>query len=334
MAESFKSKRVEFQPERQKEFIEQSKVELGLTWNELSKIAKTSTRNLTDWKNEKILMSLVAVENICKRRSIYFPKNVTIKDPYWYVQKGAAAGGKATYKKYGIIGGDQDSRKERWFEWWEKEGKFKVNGISNPLPFKKPKFSKKLAEFVGIMLGDGGMTSYQAKITLHCKDDLEYSCFVEKLITKLFNLKPSKKFRNDCNALNIVMSRVELVKFLIEKVGLSIGNKVKHQVDIPDWIKNSEEFAIACVRGLIDTDGCIYDHAYMSKGKLYNYKKLQFTNMSKPLAHSVYKILNDNGLRAGLYFERDVRVENKKDVDRYFKIFKTHNTKHLNRYNK
>ncbi|MBI4590649.1 MAG: helix-turn-helix transcriptional regulator, partial [Candidatus Rokubacteria bacterium] len=32
------------------------------------------------------------------------------------------------------------------------------------------------------------------------------------------------------------------------------------QVDMPEWIKADARLARACVRGLVDTDGCIYIH--------------------------------------------------------------------------
>lgn len=288
---------------------------------------------MNDWKNEKISMPFSAVENICKKRKCEIPKNVIIKDVYWYVKEAAKAGGKTTFEKYGIIGGDQNVRKEKWHEWWEKEGRLNPSKILQPLSFKKPRFSKELAEFVGIMLGDGGMTKNQVKVTLHSIDDLEYSRFVESLMKKLFDVKISRINRNDCEALDIVISRIELVKFLVNKTGLNIGNKVKHQVDIPNWIIDSNSFKKECLRGLIDTDGCVIIHKYKSKGKEYSYKKLSFTSRSLPLLNSVKNILTELEIKNRITKNNyEIRIEAENDVKKYFDIIGSHNSKHLARY--
>lgn len=129
---------------------------------------------------------------------------------------------------------------------------------------------------------------------------------------------------------DIVVSRVELVRYL-HSLGLPIGNKVKQQFDIPEWIKRNQRFAVACVRGLVDTDGSVFMHNYISKGRQYHYKKLSFTSRSLPLQMSVAKILTDLGMRARVS-GYDVRLDSIADVQKYFSIIGSHNPKHLKRY--
>jgi len=334
MAKRFISKRVLFQPGKQKDFLNQSKKIIGLSWVELARLLKISNRTLTDWKREKFLMSLGAVKFISKKAGLKFPKNVEVKNPFWYVYKGAKIGGFAVYKKYGYIGGDPERRKRKWYEWWEREGKFRKHPIINvALPIKKPKKSEELAEFVGIEIGDGGISKNQLTITLNFKDDKEYIKFVVKLIKKLFGVKPSIYHSPKDSVDNIVVSRTELVKFCTEKLGLKIGNKVKQQIDIPDWIKRSRNFQIACVRGLVDTDGCIFTHSYKVNGKLYSYKKLAFSSRSKPLTITVYRFLKRLGFSPRFTKDgKDVRIESKNDVQKYFQIIDSHNPKHLKKY--
>ena len=69
------------------------------------------------------------------------------------------------------------------------------------------------------------------------------------------------------------------------------GNKVKRQVSVPLWICENFKFRIACVRGLMDTDGGLYSHRYRSGEKLYEYLKLCFTNASYPLLTFVMQTL-------------------------------------------
>ena len=336
MVESSNSpqQRAFFPPGKQRDFLLDSKMVLGISWEELAKICGTGTRNLCDWRNEKNSMSLVAVENICTMRMCPIPDDISVRDAYWYVNKGARAGGKAVYEKHHVIGGDRDVRKAKWREWWEREGRFSKNLITNPASFKKPRPSKELAEFVGIVLGDGGISDYQITITLHRFDDAEYSQFVRKLIQKLFGVRAGT-FRNKTSlADSIVISRIGIVDYLVNDFGLKRGNKVKQQVDIPGWIKQKESFRIACVRGLVDTDGSVYTHSYNSKGKRYNYKKLQYTSLSRPLLDSVCEIMREIGLNSRIRRGSDVKLENTKDVRKYFQIVGTHNKKHSDRYKK
>lgn len=332
MAEQLNSKRVIFPKGKQKEFLLQSKEDFFGTWEKLAEVAGTSERNLNDWRNEKISMSLFAVEQICKKREREIPENIVIKDAYWYTKQGSSAGGKAVLKKYGIVGGDPEQRKKKWREWWEREGHLNPSKITKALPFKKPIFSEDLAEFVGIMLGDGGMSDYQFTVTLHRITDKKYSLFVRRLIKKLFDVQVGeycdKKFLAD----SLVVSRVGIVKYC-EDLGLKKGSKVRQQVDIPSWVKKNQCYSIACLRGLIDTDGCIILHKYLSKGKRYCYKKIGFTSRSHPLLQSASGTLLILGIKHRIMKNGwDIRIEARKDVEKYFQIVGTHNPKHLERY--
>ena len=72
----------------------------------------------------------------------------------------------ACFKKYGRIGGDPEYQKKKWREWWDAKGQHNPVGcIKGPLPIKIPKFSEDLAEFTGIVIGDGGITQGQIIIT-------------------------------------------------------------------------------------------------------------------------------------------------------------------------
>jgi len=314
----------------QRKFIDRiiSKVSV----EEAAKLCNLSERTIRDWRREKFLMNQNLVYKLCKKTGLRLPSNFEIKDDYWYTKNGSSAGGIAVFKKYGRIGGDPDYRKKKWYEWWDREGKYKSKIIPKVKPIKQPKFSKKLAEFVGIVLGDGCIMGRQITITLNRIDDKEYGNFVLGLIKKMFNVYVGLCYRKNAPVINYNISRRELVRFCTEKLGLKQGNKIKQQIDIPEWIKQSKIYSIACVRGLIDTDGCIFNHNYKVKGKVYNYKKLSFTSYSKPLRYSVFKIMKDNGLNPRLSQGRDVRLDSIKDMKKYFQAIGSHNPKHLKKY--
>ncbi len=197
---------------------------------------------------------------------------------------------------------------------------------------QKPAKSNDLAEFVGIMMGDGGMSKYQATITLHHIDDLAYSKYVVQIVRKLFAISPTVTHRAEDSANVIVMSRIKLVDYLHE-LGLPVGNKVQQGLDIPPWIKRSCAYSIACIRGLVDTDGSIFTHRYRVKGTWYAYKKLSFTSASPALVSSVYKILIKLKFHARISRNgKEVRLDSIADMKRYFSLIGTHNPKHLKRY--
>jgi intein/homing endonuclease len=129
---------------------------------------------------------------------------------------------------------------------------------------------------------------------------------------------------------DIVVSRKELVRYLHE-LGLPKGNKVKQQLDIPVWIKRNRKLAIACLRGLVDTDGSIFTHRYRAKDTWYAYKKLSFTSASEPLRESVYVLLQKFGFHPRMT-NKDVRLDRAEDMRRYFAYIGSHNPKHLRRY--
>ena len=325
--------RVLFKKGKQKKFLD--KILSKISINEAAEVCSLSERTIRDWRREKFLPQDRALRKLCQKTGISFPSNIELKDDYWYTVNGSSAGGFAVYKKYGRIGGDPEYRKKKWYEWWEQKGKYKHHPIINTaLSIKKPRKSEQLAEFIGIVMGDGGITKRQITITLHSKDDKEYGKFVVALIKKLFDVPVGTYYYKVYHAINFIISRSELVKFCTEELGLKIGNKVKQQIDIPDWIKRNKQYAIACVRGLVDTDGSVFTHRYKVNGKWYKYKKLAFTSYSEPLRQSVFNILKENGLNPRLAQKRDVRLDSIKDMQTYFQLIGFHNSKHLKRYKK
>lgn len=275
-------------------------------------------------------MQLLCARSLSKHAHIPLPKNVVIRNRYEHVRRAGRKGAEAVMAKYGRVPIDEASRRERWQKWWEKIGQFRQPPQFQAKPIHKPPKSVELAEFIGTMMGDGGMHKYQSVITLHHIDDREYIDFVSRRIQKLFRIKPALYHIPRSSVFNIVVSRAEIVTYL-HSLGLPVGNKVKQQFDIPEWIKKNRKYSIACIRGLVDTDGSVFTHSYKVKGKWYHYKKLSFCSRSQPLQHSVAKILTDLGMRARIS-GYDVRLDSIADVKKYFALVGSSNPKHLKRY--
>ncbi|MBU3934446.1 hypothetical protein KKC00_00530 [Patescibacteria group bacterium] len=336
MAESINvkyQKRVIFPKNKQRLFLLQVISKLNIPFSKLAERLNIHPRTLNDWKREKYSMPLPAINEISKLAKIKRPTNIEVKKPFWNNSDSAKIGASVVLKKYGRIGGDPKYAKEKWYEWWNKEGKYKKIGcITGPLPIKIPSFSKSLAEFVGITLGDGGISKSQLTVSMNSIDDKTYGRFVARLIYKNFGAKPSIYLRKNSRAMNIVVSRKKLVNFCHEKLGLKIGNKLKQGLDIPKWIIGNNEFEKACVRGLVDTDGCIFTERHRIKNKVYGYKRINFVSMSPALRRSVFNILNRLDLCPKMRNNRSVQIEDRDKITEYFKIIGTNNPKHEKRF--
>lgn len=188
-----------------------------------------------------------------------------------------------------------------------------------------------LAELVGIVLGDGGLTPYQLKITLNKETEHEYVDFVCNLLGELFNEVPKKYYfggvaKKTCN---VCLSGAGLIEYLVS-LGLKIGNKVTHQVGVPKWISSQGDYSDACLRGLIDTDGCIYTHRHRNRGVQLVNLGLNFTSHSKPLLDFVSNQLNLLGFtpKQRIY---SVWLYRENEVIKYMETVKTHSQYHQNR---
>jgi DNA-binding XRE family transcriptional regulator len=334
MAEMVKYKstdRVFFGAGIQKQFLLNALQKTKLSQEGFANKLHVSSRTLTDWLREKYSISYKTAVVVAKMGSQKMPKILERRDQFWYAAKGALAGGKASYAKH-KFGNDEANRKRAWEKWWITQGKKASPIIGKTKSFAVPKKSIDLAEFVGIMLGDGGISTYQCNITLNSVTDREYSIYLEKLIKKLFNLQAYRYKKGESLGENISINRKGVVDFLIS-IGLKKGNKLAQGIEIPSWILGNKEYERACVRGLIDTDGCVIHETHTIKGKKYRYARINFTSASIPLVRSVMKILEENDLdpkvrRGGTA----VQLENKEKMWQYFKIIGTSNPKHLRRW--
>jgi len=334
VSEKYTSDRVIFASAgEQRGFLLAAKERIGNSWQDLAVLVDRHPRTIREWANEKYRIPYPVMIILAKKARMRLPASLIIKTWHDHLSEAGRVGGHAVARQRGgRVAPDEAYRLKKWRKWWDKIGKEKFHPIINkPRVIVRPRRSAKLAEFVGIILGDGGISSMQVIVTLHRNDDREYNIYVQKLMTDLFGVVPAVHQRSDSLADNIVVSRVALVRFCTEDLGLKKGNKVKQRVDIPVWVKENRQYLRACVRGLIDTDGSVFRHRYTVNGKLYSYKKLAFTNASPPLVQSVFRALQEFRLQPRLT-AREVRLDSQEDMRKYFIIFGSSNPKHLKRY--
>lgn len=205
-------------------------------------------------------------------------------------------------------------------------------GVRVPHVISMPDICPELAEFVGIMLGDGGITNQQVSVWLNPYQERDYALFVANLMERLFGILPSIHCYPERSKLLVLASSVHLVRAL-EQFGLPSGNKLAAGVAVPDWIFADAELMRGCVRGLMDTDGCVFEHSYRVNGKPYSYVKLAFSSHSPHLLCDMQRMLQALGFHPGTPRADYIWLSRDKEVVAYHEeLVGTHNPYHQRRY--
>ena len=323
--------RLFFESGLQGKWLRQALSRKEVTVAKIANLCNVSERTIRDWLREKFHMSSIAANLISNKYKIALPTNVKFDHDYWYGRDNARKGALARLKIYGPPG--------------TKEGRVKGGKISQqrrrltPENYKNCKIAKNfqkllesnsLAELVGIILGDGGITSSQLKITLNKESEYNYINYISNLELKVFGERPklyASKKDQKYKAVNLVLTGVNLISNLND-IGLHCRNKVKEQVSVPKWITTQQNYSLACLRGLIDTDGGIFTHKH---GKNLNLG-LTFTSHSIPLLNFVLQIFLKVGYHAklagdGIYLYRE------SEVVKYAREIRFSNNHHIERLN-
>ncbi len=193
-----------------------------------------------------------------------------------------------------------------------------------------PGHSEELAEAIGIILGDGGVSRYQVTVAFNWVTDQGYARFVAAMFNRLFGVVGVVKRRPPTWAGYIVFSGRALVEYLAE-LGIGEGSKVRRQAGIPDWVLREEPLRLACVRGLLDTDGCVYEDRHAIGGRDYRNPALNFSNRSVPLRTFVAECFERWGWHP-LRGRWNVSLRRLDEVAAYFAVVGSHNPKHLRRW--
>lgn len=321
--------RIGFAEGKQRDWIDLILKETSLGISGIASVTGVSERTIRDWRREKYTISESAFHKLSKQFEVPIPGGVTKLDSYWYAARGARKGALKRLELYGPPGtlegrkkGGHSSQLKRKLD----PEKYRLLGCNVSKQFAEPKKSELLAEAVGIILGDGGVTDYQLKVTLNKETDLDYAKFVERLFRLVFGQQPAWYEPKNTRVVNICLSGVNLVEQL-SKLGIGKGNKIKRQVDFPDWVWKKPAYQRKCVRGLMDTDGCVYFHHHTTKGVKYRNLGMCFTSHSRPLLNSVSKVFSANHIKHTLIDTGRVYIYDLEEVKKYFRIVGSSNSK-------
>lgn len=310
------------------EFISQCKDKTGLSLPQLAKIISVNRHTLNDWRREKLLPNLEKLKSLAEFASVPLPPILGTKSDTW----GSSKAGYIRQQKYGCtlsikdrIKGGHNSQVNRH----NNPEYYRKLGCPIPRDFVFPDHhNNHFAEFIGILLGDGCIQPEQVSITLNSVVDNDYIGYVSQLISNLFQYTPTIHSRAPVKATTLLISGKDFTNQLV-KIGMNIGNKVKQQVDAPDWIKENQDLSRWCLRGLMDTDGGIFTHTYKVNGKSYSYLKTNFTNASQPLLDFAYTVLKANGFHPNNKMPRRVWLHSQVESKRYLQVIGSSNERLL-----
>ena len=201
---------------------------------------------------------------------------------------------------------------------------------------------ERMAEFIGIMLGDGSIGIYDTragnkikkhhvvKITLDSRNK-QYIEYVSNLMKEVLNVEPKLHFKKKENAVDICTFRKDKVSYVLNEIGLKLSPKW-NRMEIPrKFMKN--RFYSHILRGLFDTDGSVT--IFNNNGIIYPRIEIkicpspaqkQFVEIIDSLAFN-YKVQNlDKG-------KIRIRISGKSELKRWFNIVGSSNQDYIKRAN-
>lgn len=173
---------------------------------------------------------------------------------------------------------------------------------------------EELAEFVGVILGDGNISKFPRTERLLLVSNANNTGFVKRysdIIKRLFNKKPSVKKVTISNAVRIGFYQKEIST----RLAIPAGSRKKLNYIVPQWIKQNDDYLIAFLRGLFEAEGSLSIHIHTGT---YNF---QFKNQNQSLLDAV-----KNGLvKLGFHPEirsNSIRLRRKLEVGSFKNLIK------------
>ena len=153
--------------------------------------------------------------------------------------------------------------------------------------------NKSLAYLIGLALGDGNLSNPNGRaVRLRISCDKKYPELISVVSETIKNVFPNNKDGriNRTGCIDVYVYSNHLEKLLGWQ--WHQGPKDKQCVGVPPWIKKDICLTKECLRGFIQTDGCIYNDR--------SYVMVNFVNTSPRLATDVFQMIKRLGYKPNL----------------------------------
>jgi len=119
--------------------------------------------------------------------------------------------------------------------------------------------SEDLAEYIGVVLGDGNISSFPRTERLIIVGNSNNIGFIRRyslLTEKIFGKIPRVTKISGVNAIRISIYQ----KFISERLDIPSGNRAKYIFKIPAWILSNKRYIASFLRGLFEAEGSFSIH--------------------------------------------------------------------------
>ena len=182
------------------------------------------------------------------------------------------------------------------------------------------------AEFYGILLGDGCITSDLKGFSITGDKYLDYYYYAEylnNLIKKLFKIHPKIYQDKKGRVVRCIVYSKKIVQYLIN-VGFPVGVKYGKNPEIPEYIFLNKRSLAACIRGMMDTDGSLAAHPNVG---IMIHLSITIDSLRK----SVHGGLKALGIDGGI-FNKGIMIYGIKKIDKFYRIIGFSNFKNNYKY--
>jgi hypothetical protein len=307
-------RRVKLEKNIQREVILKASKKMG-SLKKLSEKLKIPYSTLKKYGQEIFLLPETPFKKIIKISEI---EKESLKIKYLKGTWGRAIGGKKGMETL-------EKKYPEKINQWRRKG-LKKSSARMPRKIKNPLLDEKLAEFIGIYLGDGTITKYFIRISGDFRYDQPYFKYIKKIVEELFGIKATITKEKKHNTMYITIFSKEMCSFLKQNYKINFGHKIKNKTSIPHKILKDNKLAFACIRGLIDTDGTI-----SRRGKNGKQFCIEFTAHNKKLLEQVTNIMNKKGLFT-FGDKTNTGTNSKEKILRYFEEIGSSNLRHIVRF--
>lgn len=200
------------------------------------------------------------------------------------------------------------------------------NNYSRRKQIKYPKPSEQFAEFLAIFLGDGSFgTKYQIAISYNYKCESDYAKHIQKMIRDLFGINSRIRIRKKYGSAEVIVNSSNLVEYLRKLIKVGEGMD-KNLFKLPAWLNKNKIYKIGFLRGMFDSEGCVYKHEYYSNAKVYSYTKIAITNYCDKILSIIQGFLKSVNINSIKYRNR-IHIYREVDTEKFFSLIDSNNLK-------
>ncbi len=194
------------------------------------------------------------------------------------------------------------------------------------IPILPQSLSPELAEFIGILAGDGHLAKvkHEINITGGSQYDKDYvQSYIYRLFKNLFGIEPRIEIMKNKNVIRCRTYSKIVSQYLTRIYGHPIGKK-KGRLNIPKQILDDSEMLKCYLRGVFDTDGSFHRHHKKSASVEFISVDLEFLNQ----INLALKGFGFSTSKTG----KSVHIYSREHIDRFFAIIKPANPKNILKY--